>query len=402
MLSVPRIGVIRFVGNNINKNVISKINIQSTRTITSKLDDLPVKPKPWAYNEKHFTLLNYPFDKTSSRFDENTKLIVVEGSVAAGKSKFAKEIAKSFGMFYMPEANLDMNYINYYGYDLKNLDPLLAPDCRSFDVMDFLKNPKHKLVARMQIQQYVVRLSQYIDALAHILSTGQGVVLDRCVYSDFVFAETLYNQGFISRPAYKKYYEYRDNTLQELIKPHLVIYLDVPVPNVLENIKKRNISYEVNSPAMNENYLGVLEKFYKQKYLKDISTHAELLVYDWSVEGDMEVVVEDIEAIDFDRFEPQGTHFKDWDIDSEEEWAMLRYRYASQKHEILAYLNIPCYEVPELLVDPEEADDYHKIMNSAPGEQYLPGFNASMGDKNILFKTKAPIRETLPLRERRI
>lgn len=38
-----------------------------------------------------------------------------------------------------------------------------------------------------------------MDALAHLLSTGQGVVLDRCVYSDFVFAEAMASQGYISK-----------------------------------------------------------------------------------------------------------------------------------------------------------------------------------------------------------
>lgn len=71
--------------------------------------------------------------------------------------------------------------------------------------------------------------------------------------------------------AYKKYYEYRDNTLQELLRPHLVIYLDVPVPKVMENIQKRNIGYEKNSPALSQQYLEVMEKHYKQTYLKDIS-----------------------------------------------------------------------------------------------------------------------------------
>lgn len=45
----------------------------------------------------------------------------------------------------------------------------------------------------------IFRLSQYIDALAHVLSTGQGVVLDRCVYSDFVFAEAMFSQNYISK-----------------------------------------------------------------------------------------------------------------------------------------------------------------------------------------------------------
>lgn len=33
-----------------------------------------------------------------------------------------------------------------------------------------------------------------------------------------------------------------------------------------------------------------IERQYKNKYLRDISTHAELLVYDWTGGGDVEVV----------------------------------------------------------------------------------------------------------------
>lgn len=70
--------------------------------------------------------------------------------------------------------------------------------------------------------------------------------------------------------AYKKYYEFRSCTIEELLRPHLAIYLDVPVPKVLKNIKKRGISYEMNSPVLTSEYLSVMEKQYKQHYLKDI------------------------------------------------------------------------------------------------------------------------------------
>ncbi|XP_050296640.1 NADH dehydrogenase [ubiquinone] 1 alpha subcomplex subunit 10, mitochondrial isoform X2 [Anthonomus grandis grandis] len=386
---------------NSAKTLLGKINIQAVRTITSKLDDLPPKPKPWDYHNKKFNIMKHMFDKTTARFDENTKVIVVEGPIAAGKSKFAQEIAKSFGMQYYPEANLDMRYINEYGFDLRQLDSQLAPDCRSFDVMDFLKNPKHKLVARMQIEQYMIRLSQYIDALAHVFSTGQGVVLDRCVYSDFIFIEAMFSQKFISRPAYKKYYEFRESTLQELLKPHLIIYLDVPILTVMENIKKRNISYEKASPALTPMYLEVMERNYKQNYLKDMAEHAELLVYDWTVEGDMEVVLEDIEAIDFQRYDYQDPQLKDWMYDAEEDWAVLRYKYAERKERIMNFCNVPCFDVPELMVDAIEADDYYRIMREAPGQKYEKGYNAEMGDGGNLFKWAVPHRSTLPLRERR-
>jgi hypothetical protein len=32
-----------------------------------------------------------------------------------------------------------------------------------------------------------------------VLCAGQGVVLERCVYSDFVFLETMHNAGYVSK-----------------------------------------------------------------------------------------------------------------------------------------------------------------------------------------------------------
>lgn len=40
-----------------------------------------------------------------------------------------------------------------------------------------------------------------------------------------------------------------------------------------------------------------MEKVYKQEFLQDISTHAEILVYDWTNGGETELIVEDIERI---------------------------------------------------------------------------------------------------------
>lgn len=40
-----------------------------------------------------------------------------------------------------------------------------------------------------------------------------------------------------------------------------------------------------------------MEEIYKQEFLHDIASHAEILVYDWSNGGEIELVVEDIERI---------------------------------------------------------------------------------------------------------
>lgn len=53
------------------------------------------------------------------------------------------------------------------------------------------------------------RFGQYVDALAHVFNTGEGVVLDRCFYTDEVFINTLYDMGYLTKlgnlHAYKKF-----------------------------------------------------------------------------------------------------------------------------------------------------------------------------------------------------
>lgn len=65
-----------------------------------------------------------------------------------------------------------------------------------------------------------------------------------------------------------------------------------------ENIKKRNNSGEANAPLFKDTkFLETMDSIYKKEYLREISAHAELLVYDWTNGGDVELVIEDIEKI---------------------------------------------------------------------------------------------------------
>lgn len=81
----------------------------------------------------------------------------MEGPIAAGKSALAKRLAEELDMFYFPEANLDMEYINDRGFDLRTLDEQLPDSCKSFDVNNFMVNPKHFHTAGFQVKQYRVK-----------------------------------------------------------------------------------------------------------------------------------------------------------------------------------------------------------------------------------------------------
>lgn len=345
------------------------------------------RPIPYPYKTDRYGYIQSLLDKTTHRFDDNTKIIVVDGPIAAGKTDFAKEIADELDMMYMPEANLDMCYINPYGYDLRQLDDLLPERMRSYDLKDFLKNPTHPNANSFQFEMFTLRMSQYIDALAHVLNTGQGVVMDRSVYSDFVFVEAMTKFGYMTKAAREYYYECKKMGVPELMRPHLVIYLDMPVEVVQQRIQERNYPHEANSPVYTTEFLSYMDQIYKQQYLKEISVHAELLIYDWSEKGDPEVVIEDIERLEF-KCEKHKPKLADWLLPDETSWCTKRMLYTLKKAWIMQWINVPTTSVPELLASADEMKKFNDVWNNAPGMKYAKGFNADAGDQFIALKIR--------------
>jgi len=380
---------------------VQKCNITSKAYRTED----PSKPKPWPYREKTFTRLHSLIDRASKRFDENSKVIVVEGPVAAGKTAFAKTLAQELDMLHVPEANMDLRFINPYGYDMRQLDSKLSEDnpMRSFDEKNFLQTPKDSRTLGFQLILYRLRFRMMIDALAHLFNTGQGVVMERSPFSDYVFVEAMAKAGYITPKGRDFYYELRRNTIEELQRPHLVIYLDAPVPVVQQRIKERKLPHEVNAPALTTEYLNNLERAYKYSYLQEASKHSELLVYDWSEQGDMEVVVEDVERVDFDKWSTTAHKYdpmlEDWKNMKEFEWAQLRYKYtnAMQRQDLEHYFIIPRWDVPEIIVESHHEKEWEAVWDEAPGNKYAKGFNADMGDSGVLFKYGRDPNWILPL-----
>lgn len=187
-----------------------------------------------------------------------------------GKTAVGKQLADLLGMHFMPDITMDYYYTNDYGYDMRKLDPQLPVNCRSYDERNFLENPEHFNAAALQIIKFKLRYAHYIDAIAHLLNTGQGVILERSPYSDFVFLEAMYKCKYISKIAREIYYTLHRHAMPDLLHPHVIVYLDAPVPKVLDLVKERKLPYEVNSKAMNTTYLETMEYELKYKFLKDI------------------------------------------------------------------------------------------------------------------------------------
>lgn len=76
MASLIRI-TLRSIVNPLPNSSFGNHDVKIIRTITSKLfknpDEKP-KPKPWPYKEKKYTFFHQFIDRTTSRFDDNSKV----------------------------------------------------------------------------------------------------------------------------------------------------------------------------------------------------------------------------------------------------------------------------------------------------------------------------------------
>lgn len=192
-LRAPAIRALNLVGQSCAVQPNANITGRGTRGCKAPLQ------VPYDYKKHPFYYLYKYFDGSITRLTpENAKIVVVEGPIAAGKTAFAKYLAEELDMKLMPAITIDDYYINQYGYDLRAMDPELPESCKSYDLKDFNENPTHYKAASFQIIMATRRYSQYVDALAHVFNTGQGVVLERSYYSDFGFAGAMHEVGYLS------------------------------------------------------------------------------------------------------------------------------------------------------------------------------------------------------------
>jgi len=187
---------------------------------------------PYDYLNKKYGQWAQVFDPMIDRYDENTKIIVVEGPIAAGKSNVAAKLAKELDMIYLPPPSFDEYYITEYGYDLRTLDDRLSPSAQSCDVQKFLTNPYHPNVTMFKFHYLQLKYDQYITTLLHLLSTGQGIVLNRSFYSDYVFAKAMTNAGYMRSQALTFYLDTLRLMKLEMMRPHLIVYLDISIDTV--------------------------------------------------------------------------------------------------------------------------------------------------------------------------
>ncbi|KAK3568806.1 hypothetical protein QTP86_017400 [Hemibagrus guttatus] len=309
-------------------------------------------------------------ERTTPRLKENSKIFCIDGNIASGKGALAQKLADRLGMLYMPEP--DVNYVDKMTNEKVPLDSTYNGKC---SLEKFYLDPKagDGNSYRLQSWMYLMRLLQYSDAIEHLISTGQGVILERSPFSDVVFLEAMFNQGYIRKQCVDHYNEIKDISICEFWAPHLVIYIDTPAEEVQKKLKASGKPYLQNVPL---SYLKSIETAYKKTFLPKISEEAEVLAYDATQALDIEKIAEDIEYLKFDK----GPWLEQDDVTFHHMRILVE-----DKQRVASMTCIPRY-IPEVTIGAHEFDETYYSFRSLPGKQYAEGYNEDAGDKGIWLK----------------
>ncbi|XP_028822529.1 NADH dehydrogenase [ubiquinone] 1 alpha subcomplex subunit 10, mitochondrial [Denticeps clupeoides] len=309
-------------------------------------------------------------DRATARFGQNSKIISVDGNLASGKGAAAQKLADKLGMLYMPE--VDTHYIDKMTKEKVPLDSAYNGNC---SLERFYNDPKATdgNSYRLQSWMYLMRLLQYSDAVEHLLTTGQGVVLERSPFSDVVFLEAMLKEGYIRKQCAEHYNEIKGISLPEFLPPHLVIYIDVPAEEVQRKLQASGKPYLQN---VSLSYLKSIETAYKTNFFPQISEQAELLVYDATQAKDIEKIAEDIEYLKFDK--------GPWQEQDDVTFHYMRMK-VEDKQLVANMTCIPRF-IPEITIGAHDVDSSYHSFRSLPGKQFAEGYNAEVGDKYIWLK----------------
>ncbi|TNN61411.1 NADH dehydrogenase [ubiquinone] 1 alpha subcomplex subunit 10, mitochondrial [Liparis tanakae] len=210
-------------------------------------------------------------ERTTPRFNQNSRIITLDGNLSSGKGAMAQQLADSLGMLHMPEA--DTCYMDRMTGEKQ---PLPADFNGMCSLERFYAEPRAAdgNSYRLQLWMYTMRLLQYADAIEHLLATGQGVVLERSPFSDFVFLDAMFNEGYVRPECVQHYNEIKGISLCEFLPPHMV---NVPL-----------------------SYLQSIERSYKDSYLPQMSEKTDVLAYDMTKALNVQMLVDDIKYSKFE------------------------------------------------------------------------------------------------------
>eukprot|EP00501_MAST-03F_sp_TOSAG23-6_P001331 GSMAST32.ASY1.ANO1.1380.1 assembled CDS len=176
------------------------------------------------------------------------RLIIIEGNISAGKSTLCHQVGEHLGFATFLEPTTANPFLELY-----------------------YMNPK-KYALALQIWILKQRYITYINALKFIAnesnkSNVNGVLLDRSIWSDSVFALKNFQDGNIDQAGFDFYCTLREQLLKELPPPDVMVYLDVSPTECYRRVhcvRKRECEEAIPIAYLNglhECYLNFISEF---------------------------------------------------------------------------------------------------------------------------------------------
>lgn len=161
------------------------------------------------------------------------RLILVAGNIGSGKTSLTERIGTRLGYHTAYESVVDNPYLPDFYADMK---------AWSF---------------HLQIYFLGHRAEQHLE----MWRDPRSAIIDRSIYEDAaIFARALNHMGNLNERDYQTYRKVFNLVTRHLPPPSLLIYLNTPVPLLMERIRQRGREIE---SGVSQDYLELLETFYE-------------------------------------------------------------------------------------------------------------------------------------------
>jgi len=289
-------------------------------------------------------------EMTYSRFDQNSKVIIVDGPKFAGKTKLAKELAVGLNMRYFPKVEETWAQEVMFNGEVK-------PDWKwnmFTSKQKFYEDPRSACghSARLMCWTFECAFRQYINNVLHTLGTGQGVVMEKSAWSMPAYKDALLEAGYIT-PRFHNWMSAKERwLLGKLMPPHLLIYLDVSPDETYRRIQEHGNAYQ---KKVEKKYVESVDK-YNKVHLPRLNKNFNTVTiqYDWNKPGSSEQVLDDFELLEF-------TGVKYWDEYSDNDMFELRIDF-QKKHNIEYDWLGPGTQQPEIAFTPDYIEQFRDEM----------------------------------------
>jgi deoxyadenosine/deoxycytidine kinase len=161
-------------------------------------------------------------------------LVLVAGNIASGKTSLTERLGARLGWRTAFESVDDNPYLADFYSDMR------------------------QWAFHLQVFFLGHRAQQHLE-LAH---SPESAIADRSIYEDaHIFARALYHLGNLQERDYQAFRQVFEQVVSGLPRPDLLIYLNAPVPVLMDRIDQRGRAIESGITA---EYLALLETFYEE------------------------------------------------------------------------------------------------------------------------------------------